>query len=166
MIIAYRSTIYLFYAAHIQYCKPGPNLNSHFTLEDSVSPSFDLSRRNWFRIARLVTIIAIGLRTPMLSQNQVQVLYMYDFYWLLDVWCLWVHLLCNGYQVTSVVSWDRNTWNIIPVSGQKTILNKSNNQTLNKQISEHWIIEQSEPNKNRTNRKIGWTENATEQIES
>jgi hypothetical protein len=52
----------------------------------SVSPSFDPSRRNWFRIFRLVTIIAIGLRTPMLSQKQVQVLYFMMFIDLLEGW--------------------------------------------------------------------------------
>jgi hypothetical protein len=48
------------------------------------------------------------------------------------------------------MGWDQNTWNTIPVSGQKT--------TISKRIIEHWIIEQSELNKNRTDWISGWTE--------
>ncbi len=39
---------------------------------------------------------------------------------------------------------DQNTWNIIPISGQKI--------ALSKWITEYWIIKQSEPNKTEQNR--------------
>ncbi len=110
----------------------------------------DPSQINWFCISRLVTIIAIGLRNPYAkSESGVG---------LVLVWCLLTArclmfmgnrllLLYDGQQ-------DQNTWNTIPVSGQKTTLNKSNNRTLNKQIKQ---IEQ-----NRTDWINTWTENETE----
>ncbi len=87
----------------------------------------------------------------MLSQNQVQVLYLYDVYWLARRL-----MMITGYFFLDYgLGWYRNTWNTIPVSGQKT--------TLSKWIMEHWIIEQSESNKNRTDRIIRWTEEQNKQ---
>jgi hypothetical protein len=120
----------------------------------------DPSQRNWFRISRLLTIIALGLRNPNAKSETGAGLVL--------VWCLLTArcLMFYGYICCLTVigllvlyhgHWDRNTWNIIPVSGQKTILNKSSNRTLNKQITEYWIIKQSKSNKNRTHQIIGWT---------
>jgi hypothetical protein len=55
------------------------------------------------------------------------------------VWCMMFIDLPDG-------CWfgDRNTWNTIPVSGEKIMLSK--------QIIEHWIIEQSKSNKNKQKR--------------
>ncbi len=67
-------------------CRPYRRIASERNTGQKCLALLDLSRRNWFRISRLVTIIAIGLRTPMLSQNQVQVMYFMMFIDLLECW--------------------------------------------------------------------------------
>ncbi len=75
---------------------------------------FDPGWRNWFRISR-----------------QVHVLYLYDVYWLARR----LMMLTGYFFSDDGLSWDQNTWNTNPISGQKT--------TLTKRIIEHWIRKQS-----------------------
>ncbi len=130
-------------------------------LSVSVSPFFDPRRRNWFRIFRLVTMIAIGLRNPYAKSETGAGLVL--------VWCLLTArcLMFYGY-ICSLTGATGSKYLEYNSSWQKTILNKWSNRTLNKQITEYWIIEQSKSNKNRTDRIIGWTEerNAIERTES
>jgi hypothetical protein len=50
------------------------HVNGTLQITDSCLALFDPILRNWFRIPRLTTMVAIGLRYPMLSQNEAQIL--------------------------------------------------------------------------------------------
>ncbi len=93
-------------------------------------------------------MIAIGLRNPYAKSETGA--------GLVPVWCLLTVRCLMFYGYICCLTGSKYLEYNSSIRTE-TILNKSNNRTLNKHLTEYWIIEQSKPNKNRTDRIIGWT---------